>query len=242
MLLIAAASIRMSVEKTVLVVEDDVNLARVLEYNLNREGYHVEVAHDGSWALETARQRHPNLVILDIMLPKMDGFEVCRILRNEMTTPILMLTAKDEEVDKIVGLEIGADDYMTKPFSMRELLARVRAMMRRSEMAEVKPVAGDGQIVIDLIRIDVSRRRVSYGENVLNLTPKEFALLVYLAKNRGIVFSREQLLEEVWGYDYAGDTRTVDVHIRWLRGKIEPDPHHPRYIVTVRGIGYKLEE
>jgi DNA-binding response OmpR family regulator len=115
-------------------------------------------------------------------------------------------------------------------------------MMRRSEMAEVKPVAGDGQIVIDLIRIDVSRRRVSYGENVLNLTPKEFALLVYLAKNRGIVFSREQLLEEVWGYDYAGDTRTVDVHIRWLRGKIEPDPHHPRYIVTVRGIGYKLEE
>lgn len=229
-------------DKTVLVVEDDASLVQVLEYNLRREGYQVEVARDGSQALEEARRNQPDLIILDIMLPRMDGFEVCRILRNEMNTPILMLNARDDEVDKIVGLEIGADDYMTKPFSMRELMARVRAMLRRAGMTKTKPSATGGQIAIDDLRIDISRRRVSRGDDVLNLTPKEFALLAYLASNRGIVFSREQLLEEVWGYDYAGDTRTVDVHIRWLRGKIESDTRNPRYIITVRGIGYKLEE
>ncbi len=227
--------------KKILIVEDDRNLVEVLRYNLVKEGYEVATAFDGSQALETARRERPGLIILDIMLPEMDGFEVCRILRNEMAVPILMLTAKDEEVDKIIGLEIGADDYMTKPFSMRELLARIRAMFRRAEMKEAEPAAAEDVTVINELAIDVARRRVDIGGSSAKLTPKEFELLAFLAKHKGIVFSREQLLEKVWGYDYAGDTRTVDVHIRWLREKIEADPGKPRYLITVRGVGYKLE-
>jgi two-component system OmpR family response regulator len=174
------------------------------------------------------------------MLPKLSGFEVCRILRKEMIIPILMLTAKDEEVDKIVGLEIGADDYMTKPFSMRELLARLGAMLRRAEMA-VQPTGGEKVLKIDDLEIDIARHRAFLAGTALELSPKEFDLLAFLAKNKGFVFSREQLLDKVWGYDYAGDTRTVDVHIRWLRQKIESDPAKPKHLVTVRGTGYKLE-
>jgi two-component system OmpR family response regulator len=221
----------------ILVVEDDRTLLDVLKYNLTKEGYSVVTAVDGVEALEVARRDKPDFIILDIMLPKMSGFEVCRILRKEMTVPILMLTAKTEEVDKVVGLEIGADDYMTKPFSMRELLARIRAMLRRVEMQ----VPTAGTLKLGDIEIDINRHAITKGGNILSLTPKEFDLLAFLAKNKGLVFSRDQLLEKVWGYDYAGDTRTVDVHIRWLREKLEDNPAKPKRLVTVRGVGYKLE-
>ena len=225
----------------ILIVEDDQNLIATLKYNLLKEGYRIITALDGTQALETARNERPELIILDVMLPKMSGFEVCRILRKEMTVPILMLTAKTEEVDKIVGLEIGADDYMTKPFSMRELLARIRAMLRRTEMAKSQPAGEQKSLKVGDLEIDIGRHRAFYGSGLLDLTPKEYDLLLFLARNKGFVFSREHLLEKVWGYDYTGDTRTVDVHIRWLRRKIETDPAHPKSLLTVRGAGYKLE-
>lgn len=225
----------------ILIVEDDRNLLDTLKYNLNKESYQAVTASDGAEALDIARREKPDIIILDVMLPKLSGFEVCRILRKEMTTPILMLTAKAEETDKIVGLEIGADDYMTKPFSVRELLARVGAMLRRSKMAEAKPPQQETALKIGDIEIDIARHRIFRGAKELELTPKEFDLLVFLALNKGFVFSRNQLLEKVWGYDFAGDTRTVDVHIRWLRQKIEPDPENPKHLITVRGTGYRLE-
>jgi len=230
----------------VLVVEDEPALLDTLEYNLTRQGYQVRRATDGPAALEVARREHPDLIVLDVMLPGLDGFEVCRVLRQEMSVPILMLTARDEEVNKVVGLEVGADDYMTKPFSMRELLARVKALLRRvrlvrEEMAEAGPdVAGEaltfGDLTIDLRRHDVLRE----GSRV-SLKPKEYELLVFLARNRGIVLSRDLILERVWGWDYVGESRTVDVHVRWLREKVESDPAHPTRIVTVRGVGYRFE-
>ena len=223
----------------VLIIEDDANLLETIKYNLRKDGYDVVTASDGEQALEVARKEKPSLLILDIMLPKLNGFEVCRILRKEATVPILMLTAKADETDKIVGLEIGADDYMTKPFSMRELMARVRAMLRRSKMGE--PPTGPELIKIGDIEVDIARHRASLAGTKLELSPKEFDLLAFLVRNKGLVFSREQLLEKVWGYDFAGDTRTVDVHIRWLRQKIETDAGHPKYLVTIRGTGYKLE-
>lgn len=228
-------------ERTILIVEDDKALVDVLNYHLSKEGYKVAIALDGEQALEMARKSQPNIILLDVMLPKMDGFQVCRILRKEMTVPILMLTAKDSEIDKIVGLEIGADDYLTKPFSMRELVARIRAMLRRSEMVEAKPSGQAVPIRVGALEIDTARRRVSVQGSTVKLTTKEFDLLLFLAENKGIVFSREHLLEKVWGYDYAGDTRSVDVHIRWLREKIETNPGKPEYLITVRGVGYKLE-
>lgn len=228
-------------EKSILIVEDDKTLLDVLKYNFTKEGYRVLTASDGLTALETARKEHPDVMILDVMLPQMSGFEVCRVLRKEMSMPILMLTARDEEVDRVVGLDIGADDYMTKPFSMRELMARVRALLRRSEMVETVVPAAKGNIKIGDIDIDTARHIVSLGGKPLDLTPKEFDLLLFLATNKGLVFSREQLLEKVWGFDYPGDTRTVDVHVRYLREKIEPDPAHPTRLLTVRGVGYKLE-
>jgi DNA-binding response OmpR family regulator len=224
----------------ILIVEDDRNLLDTLKYNIRKEGYDAVAAFDGAEALDIARREKPDLIILDIMLPKLSGFEVCRILRKEMPTPIMMLTAKNEEVDKIVGLEIGADDYMTKPFSMRELLARLGAMLRRAEMAGQLAV-GEKVLRIDDLEIDIARHQAFLGETALELGPKEFDLLAFLAKHKGFVFSREQLLDKVWGYDYAGDTRTVDVHIHWLRQKIEGDPAKPKRLVTVRGTGYKLE-
>ena len=223
---------------TILVVEDDPNILEALKYNLGREGYDTLTAVDGAQAIEAARASKPDLIILDIMLPKMSGFEVCRILRKEMAVPIIMLTARDDEIDKITGLDLGADDYMTKPFSMRELLARVRAMLRRMEIKTVIPetAAKFGDLEIDIRHHVITRAGIA-----LNLSPKEFDLLVFLAGNKGLVFNRDQLLEKVWGYEYSGDTRTVDVHIRWLREKIENNSEEPKRLITVRGVGYKFE-
>jgi DNA-binding response OmpR family regulator len=229
-----------------MVVEDEPALRETLEYNLAKQGYEVHTSADGLTALEIARQEHLDLVVLDIMLPGLDGLEVCRILRQESNVPILMLTARDEEVDKIVGLEIGADDYMTKPFSMRELLARVKALLRRvrliQEEMEIQdqPTAAETLAFDDLI-IDLSRHEVRRGEEPLRLKPKEYELLIFLATHQGTVLSRDLILERVWGWDYTGGSRTVDVHVRWLREKIEPDPANPVRIVTVRGIGYRFE-
>lgn len=229
----------------ILIVEDDATLLDVLKYNLLREGYGVLTAVDGVQALEVARSDKPDLVVLDIMLPKLDGLEVCRILRKDMTVPILMLTAKTEEIDKVVGLELGADDYLTKPFSLRELLARIRAMLRRVEMvrqeALPKQETVPQTIKIADLEIDFARHQVSRSGLALDLSSREFDLLAFLVRNRGQVFSRDHLLEKVWGYDYAGDSRTVDVHIRWLRQKVEDDPAHPRHLLTLRGVGYKFE-
>jgi len=229
----------------VLLVEDDRTLLDVLKYNLTKEGHDVITACDGVEALNMARDKKPDLIVLDVMLPKLDGFEVCRILRREMTVPILMLTAKAGETDKVVGLELGADDYMTKPFSMREFLARIKAMLRRSEMMKMVESSAKETtpsiIKVGGLEIDFARHKVSQSGTTIDLSPKEFDLLAFLLKNREQVFSRDQLLEKVWGYDYAGDTRTVDVHIRWLRQKIEVDPANPRHLLTVRGIGYKFE-
>ena len=229
----------------ILVVEDDQTLLNVLKYNLVKEGYDVLTAADGVQALDVARRNRPDLIVLDIMLPKLDGFEVCRILRREMTTPILMLTAKAGETDKVVGLELGADDYMTKPFSMREFLARVKAMLRRADMMKVaaSPVKDliPSSIKVGEIEVDLARHTVSRSGTPIDLSPKEFDLLGFLVKNKEQVFTRDQLLEKVWGYDYAGDTRTVDVHVRWLRQKTESDPANPKHLLTVRGIGYKFE-
>lgn len=224
--------------KKILVVDDEPTLVATLKYNLERENYHVSTASDGEGALAAARSGRPDLIVLDLMLPGLDGLEVCRILRREMSVPILMLTARDTEVDKVVGLEVGADDYVTKPFSMRELVARVRALLRRSEAAAVAEAevltAGD-------LTIDLRRREASRNEAPLPLKPKEFDLLCFFLRNRGKAFSRAQLLSQIWGYEFAGDTRTVDVHVRWLRQKIEDDPGTPTRLITVRGVGYRFE-
>jgi len=236
----------MRARQKILVVEDDRTLLETLEYNLNRQGYQVLTVADGLSALQTARQERPDLIMLDIMLPGMDGFEVCRILRREMTVPILMLTARDEEVDRVVGLELGADDYLTKPFSMRELLARIKALLRRVRLIREELVAESGvapaeRLTFDDLTIDLARCEVLREGIPLSLKPKEYDLLVFLARHRGKVLSRDLILERVWGWDYGGGSRTVDVHVRWLREKIEPDPAHPVRIVTVRGVGYRFE-
>lgn len=220
----------------VLVVEDDSSLSRVLNYNLRREGYEVVMAEDGSQALEVARRERPDLILLDILLPELDGYEVCRILRQETHIPIIMLTAKDQEMDKVMGLELGADDYITKPFSLKELLARVRVRLRHYQEKTVAPLQ-----IADM-EIDIAQHKISVAGRTVELPPKEFELLTFLAQNKGVVFSRNQLLERIWGYDYNGGTRTVDVHIRWLRRKIEANPERPRHLVTVRGFGYKFQE
>lgn len=237
----------------ILVVEDEPVLLETLEYNLTRQGYAVLTANDGRKALQMARAEHPDMIILDLMLPGLDGIEVCRILRQEMSVPVLMLTARTDEVDKIVGLEVGADDYMTKPFSMRELMARVKALLRRVRLIREEMVSKSVEppvesstppnqmLVFDDLMIDLSRREVLRNQQSLHLKPKEFELLLFLARHRGIVLSRDLILERVWGWDYTGGTRTVDVHVRWLREKIEPDPAHPERLVTVRGVGYRFE-
>jgi len=227
-------------KRAVLVVEDDDTLQAALQYNLTKEGYHVLAATDGEMALDMARHQNPAVVILDIMLPQLDGLEVCRILRQEMTTPILILTARDQEIDKVYGLELGADDYMTKPFSMRELLARVRAMIRRTEM---DTSLEDPKESLDLggLTLDLRARTARINGATLDLKPKEYDLLAFLATHPGRAYTRNQLLDQVWGLDYFGDIRTVDVHIRWLREKIEIEPGSPRRIITVRGTGYRFE-
>lgn len=219
----------------ILVVEDDVTLLETIAYNLAQEGYIVSQAGDGLAGLEAARADKPDLVILDLMLPQMDGLTVCRTLRREMAVPIIILTARGGEVDRIVGLDSGADDYIVKPFSLGELLARIRAALRRGATV-VSTRLESGDLVLDLISHKVRR-----GDRELVLAPKEFDLLAELVRHKGAVLSRDLLLERVWGYDYVGDTRTVDVHVRWLREKIEADAANPTRIQTVRGIGYRFE-
>jgi DNA-binding response OmpR family regulator len=226
---------------TILLIEDDATLAETLRYNLEREGYSVLSAADGIQGLELARRECPDLLILDVMLPRLDGFSVCRILRQESDIPVVMLTARQDEVDRIAGLELGADDYVSKPFSLGELLARVRAILRRTERRAPMQPTNREMLEAGEIRIDAKSRRAWRSNDELNLPQKEFDLLTCLLRNRGIALSRDLLLERVWGFDFLGDSRTVDVHIRWLREKIETDPAHPRYIQTVRGVGYRFE-
>ncbi len=244
----------------IMVVEDEENIAATLKYNLVREGYEVSTTGDGRHALEIFKQEKPDLVILDLMLPGMNGLDICRQIRQVSIVPILILTAREEEVDKILGLELGADDYMTKPFNLREVIARVRAMLRRMEMLQTSNAAGNtaeeaarqeikaanerdaqNQIKVGDLLINSNQHTVTLGDRSITLKPKEFDLLAFLARHPGQVLTREMLLERVWDYDYTGGTRTVDVHIRWLREKLEPDPSRPRYIHTVFGVGYKLD-
>jgi len=224
--------------KTVLVIEDEASLVSTLSYNFRKNGFNVVTASDGYEGLQAARRDEPDVVVLDLMLPKMDGLEVCRRLRAGSDVPILMLTAKGEELDRVVGLEMGADDYLTKPFSMRELIARVRALIRRS--ASRAPADDVSRITAGSLELDVRGRTVKRDGVEVALKPKEFDLLFYLAKHAGQVFTREQLLEHVWGYEFFGGSRTVDVHVRWLREKLEAQPAQPRHVLTVRGVGYKF--
>ena len=225
----------------ILVVDDEEPIQELLRFNLEKEGYLVCVAKDGQEALKQVENDQPDLLVLDLMLPGMDGLEVCRKLRSNpkfQQIPIIMLTAKGEEIDKVLGLELGADDYMTKPFSPRELLARIKARLRRPNSQE----EADAQVIIrGELRVDVTGFRVHVRGEETELTPKEFELLRVLVAHPGKVYSRDELLERVWGYEYDGDTRTVDVHVRHLRLKVERDPSNPEYIETLRGIGYRFK-
>jgi len=229
-------------QHSVLLVDDERVLADTVAYNFRREGYRVLLAADGEQGLRVARAERPNIIVLDIMLPRLDGFEVCRILRRETDVPILMLTAREGEADTVLGLELGADDYLTKPFSMRELLARVKAMLRRSEAVHARAdgIPVRSPLEVGDLRIDATRHAVEWRGQSLDLTPKEFDLLLFFARHQGAVLNRTLLLERVWGYEVPIDTRTVDVHVRWLREKLEVDPSKPRHLQTVRGIGYRL--
>lgn len=236
--------------ETILIVEDEPSLQETLAYNLEKQGYTVESAGDGRTALETARRLRPDLIVLDIMLPGLDGVEVCKTLRREdFPFPIIMLTARDDEIDRVVGLEVGADDYLTKPFSMRELIARVKAQLRRTqiireELERIKvdvPPSKQEVLSFDNLSINITRREVMLNDAPLALKPQEYDLLLFFAEHKGHMLSREFVLERVWGWDYVGDSRTVDVHVRWLRQKIEHDPANPMRIVTVRGGGYRFE-
>jgi two-component system, OmpR family, alkaline phosphatase synthesis response regulator PhoP len=231
----------------ILVVDDEQSIVTLLQYNLEQAGYEVITAMDGEEGKQKAETQSPDFIVLDLMLPKIDGMEVCKQLRQKsIMTPILMLTAKDDELDKIIGLELGADDYMVKPFSPREVLARVKAILRRTQVQAGSVDQSDketGQLlVIGNLRIDPEKYEAYFNENLLELTLKEFELLLYLAQNKGRVLTRDQLLSSVWNYDFAGDTRIVDVHISHLREKVEVDTKKPVYIKTIRGLGYKLEE
>lgn len=226
----------------VLVVEDEVNLLEAVKYNLEREGFTVLTASDGQQGWELARAANPDLVILDIMLPKLDGLELCRMLRKQSDVPVLMLTAKTQEVDRVVGLEVGADDYVSKPFSMRELMARVRALLRRARAAQKRTDGAEREIVVSGdLEVDTASHVARLGGQPFELKPREFQLLALLMSSKGRVLTRDQILERLWGHDYIGDSRTVDVHIRWLREKIETDPATPKRIATVRGVGYRFE-
>lgn len=229
----------------ILIVEDEPALLDTLEYNLTKQGYTPTTAKDGQTAVTLARSLHPDLIVLDIMLPQLDGFEVCRIIRQEMNVPILMLTARDAEVDRVVGLEIGADDYLTKPFSMREFLARVKAQLRRVRLdrseAAATPVEESEVYLFENLQLDVTRHQAFLNGKVLLLKPKEFELLLYLGRHKGQVLSRDILMEHVWGWNFSGGSRTVDVHMRWLREKIERNPALPERLITVRGVGYRFE-
>ncbi len=222
--------------KKVLIIEDEKPISDIIKFNLEKDGFVVEVAYDGEDGLQKIQTLHPDLVLLDVMLPKMDGFEVLKRTRENNQVPVVMLTAKEEEVDKVLGLELGADDYITKPFGMRELIARIKANIRRMDIGnseEEVSVSSYGNLEVDMNKYEVRKSGVP-----LELTLREFELLKYLAERENKVFSREQLLEEVWGYEYYGDIRTVDVTVRRLREKLEDDSADPKYIMTKRGIGY----
>ena len=224
--------------RTVLVVEDEEPLRAELAYQLEQEGYRVVQAADGARALESFRADKPDLVLLDLMIPELSGIEFTRIVRREADTPILMLTARASEVDKVVGLELGADDYVTKPFSLRELLARINGLLRRHERTTDSPE----EVSLGKVTVDLAGHRLMRGTEVRPIKPKAFELLAFFLRHPGQVFSRDQLLSEVWGYDFAGETRTVDVHIHFLRREIEPDPANPALLQTVRGVGYVLRK
>ena len=224
--------------RTILVVEDETTLRETLADALEAEGFQVVQAGDGRTALTRFRSSPPDLVLLDLMLPEMSGIEVCRIIRAESGVPIVMLTAKDSELDKVVGLELGADDYVTKPFSLRELSARIRALFRRSEQAVAPGPPGPTVVDLGRVQVDLAGHRLLRNGETVPIKPKAFELLVFLLRHPGQAFTRDQLLEHVWGYDYAGETRTVDVHVHWLRSTLEDDASAPKYIHTVRGVGY----
>ena len=234
--------------RSVLVVDDERTLREALAEALQQDGLDVVTASDGAEALDRFRESMPDLVLLDVMLPQISGIEVCRIMRSESSVPIVMLTAKDGEIDKVVGLEIGADDYVTKPFSLRELMARIHVQLRRVEAAEATPSPGvsstshDRAEAVELgsVTVDLAGHRLLKDGHDVSIKPKAFELLAFLVRNPGQVFSRDQILERVWGYEYAGETRTVDVHVHWLRAAIEDEPATPRYLQTVRGVGYVL--
>ena len=224
--------------KKILIIEDEKTISDIIQFNLTKEGFEVETAYDGKDGLEKALNGKPDLILLDLMLPLMDGFQVCKRVREVSNVPILMLTAKEEEVDKVLGLELGADDYITKPFGMRELIARIKANIRRVDLMSSMQSAPSNVKEFGNLTIDLNRYEIRKNGQVLELTLREFELLKYLAERENRVFSREQLLEEVWGYEYYGDIRTVDVTVRRLREKLEDDSSDPKYIVTKRGIGY----
>ncbi len=224
----------------ILLVEDEPALADTVRYNLELEGYAVTVAPDGRRGLERFRSERPSLVILDLMLPEVPGLDLCRLIRAESDVPIIILTAKDSEADKVAGLELGADDYVTKPFSVRELVSRVRANLRRARPAAVAEGPGEEVLEVGPVRMDLARHEVTVRGRPVELPPKEFELLEVLLRRPGRLLTREHLIDEVWGPGYVGDTRTLDVHVKRLRGRIEEDPHRPRHLLTVRGLGYKF--
>lgn len=225
-------------KKKILIIEDEKSISDIIKFNLEKEGYEALTAYDGQVGYEMAIKEDPSLILLDVMLPLMDGFAVCKKVRETSLVPIIMVTAKEEEIDKVLGLELGADDYITKPFSMRELIARIKANIRRTDFSDLAKNAPSDVQVFGNLEIDMNRFEVRKNGEPLELTQREFELLKYLAVSEGRVFSREQLLEEVWGYEYYGDIRTVDVTVRRLREKLEDDSSDPKYIMTKRGIGY----
>ncbi len=225
----------------ILIVDDELNIRELIKFNVEKEGYKVLEADNGQTAVSMAKTEKPDLIILDLMLPGIDGLEVCRIIKNSRETaaiPIIMLTAKNEEIDKVIGLELGADDYLTKPFSPRELVARIKAVLRRSQKDNVT----GGELIIGKLKLNFSRYEAYLGAVKLELTPKEYEMLKLFVTNTGKVFTREQLLEKVWGYEYFGDTRTVDVHVRHLRVKLGQDNEVAEAIETVRGVGYRFKD
>ena len=232
----------------ILIVEDETNIADSIKLNLEAEGYNVEYTTDGQMGLHYARTLKPDLIILDIMLPKLDGFEVNKIIQKELSIPVIFLTAKSDEISTVLGLELGADDYISKPFSMRELVSRVKAVLRRLENTKSHSMPSQinnnpqkGKFIYDDIEIDIDGRRVLRNGNLIHLKPKEFEILVYLSSNQGMAISRDALLDKICGIDYFGDKRTVDVHIRWLRKKIELDSQKPKHLITVRNVGYRFD-
>ena len=225
--------------KKILIIEDEKHIVDILKHNLKKEGFTTIEAYDGEQGLEMGLNEDPDLILLDIMLPKMDGFAVCRKLRQSVNTPIIMLTAREEEVDKVLGLELGADDYITKPFSQRELIARIKANLRRNSIEDnALYEKSKGTMVCGELSIDFDRYEVIRGGQVIELTLREFELVKFLAQHQGQIFTRESLLEKDWGYEYYGDVRTVDVTVRRIREKLEPEPSNPQYILTKRGVGY----